>query len=120
MKEALSILIGDNGLTICHPQNPLLNELVGQHETEVGERLHQFRSRHGLTIDRIVLFVAESLLFFKAFELPANTVDIEEAVGYQLGLLTPFDPQNLIYGYATVRGKELCVVTLYAVAKSMV
>lgn len=121
MKEALCILINDNGLTICHPQRPDLHEFVGDHDADVGERLLQFRTRHGLlTIDRIILFVAESLLFFKAFELPANTVDIEEAVGYQLGLLTPFDPQKLIYGHSTVRGKEVCHVTLYALAKSMV
>jgi len=119
MKEALTVLVRDDGVAICHPTASNADELIPA-DADLGEQARRFCARHGLTVDTLVFFVSEAQLFFKNFELPAKTVDLQEAIGYQLGLLTPFDPQEVFFSYAAVREKDVQVITLYALAKKAV
>jgi len=120
MKQAIPVIIQEEGLFIYHPQNDGKGEFVAGDGTDCGERLLQFCARQGISYNTVILFAAESLLFFKQFELPGKNIDLEEAIGYQLGLLTPFDPQDVYYAYSATKDKENHLVTLYAVAAGKV
>ncbi|MEW6219839.1 MAG: hypothetical protein AB1634_09945 [Thermodesulfobacteriota bacterium] len=120
MKEALAVIIQTGRLVFCHPERPEERERIAFGESHAGEELRRFCAREGISTDTVVLFVAESLLFFKTFELPAKTADLQEAIGYQLGILTPFDPEDLVFGHSAVKDKEVFQIALYAAARSTV
>ena len=117
MKEPLEIVIHKNGLTLCHPTDCRASEFVAREEKGVGRRIADFIDKGFAHASTLHLFVSEDLLFFKVFELPLDTVDIEEAVGYQLEMVTPFGDEATWHSFAVQKGDEAYHITLYA-AKS--
>lgn len=114
MKEPLEIVIHKNGLTLCHPTDCGASEFVAREEKGVGRRIADFIGRVSAHASTLHLFVSEDLLFFKVFELPLDTVDIEEAVGYQLEMVTPFGEEATWHSFAVQKGDDAYHITLYA------
>lgn len=117
MREPLEIVIHKDGLLLCHPAECEGVEFVAREEKGVGQRIADFSGRVNAHGSILHLFVAEDLLFFKVFELPLDTADIAEAVGYQLEMVTPFADEATWHSYALQKGDDAYQVTLYA-AKS--
>ena len=114
MKEPLDIIIHKTGLMICHPTDAAQCEFVPREERGVGLKIVECIDRYGAASSSVNLFVSEDLLFFKAFELPAQTADIAEAVDFQMEMLTPFADEPTWYSFAAQRRGELYHVGLYA------
>ena len=114
MKEPLEIIIQKDGLTLCHPNDCELTEFVAREEKGVGQRIADFIARVKAHPSTLHLFVAEDLLFFKMFDLPLDTADITEAVGYQLEMVTPFADETTWHSFAVQTGDDAYHVTLYA------
>jgi len=117
MKEPLEIVIQKNGLVFCHPGDCRKTEFVAREDRGVTSRIAEFVSKTGAHPSTLHLFVSEDLLFFKAFHLPLDTADIDEAVGYQLEMVTPFADEAIWHSYAVQKGDDAYLITLYA-AKS--
>jgi hypothetical protein len=114
MKNFLEIIIRPDGLTVCDPVGNGRDEHVSSEETSLDGRLARFSATHGISTANAVLFVAEELLFFKQFALPVKTPNLKDAINFQLGLLTPFASDSLLYSYSTTRNKDVYQIALYA------
>lgn len=114
MREPLEIVINQNGLTLYHPSDPAVYEFIAREEKGVGARIKEFIEKVKAAPATLYLFVAEDLLFFKLFQLPLDTANIDEAVGYQLEMVTPFTDEPTWHSYSAVRGEESYLITLYA------
>lgn len=114
MKEPIEIVISNDGLLLCHPQQGGVTEFVGREEPVLAERIAAFIGRVGAASAKLNLFLAEDLLFFKLLHLPLDTPDIKEAIGYQIELLTPFDDEMIWRTFATVREEGGYRITLFA------
>lgn len=114
MRNYLEIIIQPDGLTVCDPGGNGWDEHVSSEETSLDERLARFSATHGISTANAVLFISEELLFFKHFELPVKTPNLKDAVNFQLGLLTPFASDSVLYSYSTTRNKDVYQIALYA------
>lgn len=68
----------------------------------------------------VVIFVSEELLFFKSFTLPLSTVNIKEAVQFQLEQLVPFEEGSYYYSYLSRRGNDSFHISLYALQHQLI
>jgi len=114
MREPLEIVIHKNGLALCHPSDCGAAVFVAREERGVGSRIAEFSARVKSHPSTLHLFVSEDLLFFKVFDLPLDTSDIAEAVGYQLEMVTPFADEATWHSFAVQKGDDAYHITLYA------
>lgn len=113
MKNFIEIIIRPDGLTLCDPTGQGEDEYISSQEPSLDARLARFGAMHELSTT-VVLFVSEELLFFKKFALPLRTPNLQDAIKFQLGLLTPFASEDVLYCYLTTRKKDMYQVALYA------
>ena len=117
----LQLIIQRDGISLCQPGPAGATEFVkAPASPQLGERLTDFCVKNGIAANTATLFVAEELLFFKNIDLPLKTPDLKEAVGYQLGLLTPFTEETMLHSFTSVRGKNAYHVSLYAVQRQLI
>lgn len=114
MKEPVEIIINKHGITLCHPTDCAKSAFIARDEKGIGGSIGEFIKFANTAATTITLFVAEELLFFKAFELPLDTADLKEAVSYQLELTTPFGDETPWYNFEAVRAPGRYQITLYA------
>ena len=114
MRDPLEIVIYKNGLKLCHPSDNSITIFLAKEESGVPEKIAAFIKKVSAASNTIHLFVAEDLLFFKLLNLPLDTLDVKEAVGYQMEMLTPFADESTWHSFESVRGEEEYRVTLYA------
>jgi len=114
MKEPIEIIIYKNGLTLCHPNDCAATECLTREEKGVALRIVDFIGRVKAHPSHLHLFVSEDLLFFKVFDLPLDTADVAEAVGYQLEMVTPFADEATWHSFAVQKDDAAYHVTLYA------
>jgi hypothetical protein len=114
MKEPVEIIISKHGITLCHPTDCAKSAFIARDEKGIGGSIGEFIKFTNAAPSTITLFVAEELLFFKAFELPLDTSDLKEAVSYQLELTTPFNDETPWYNFEAVRAPGRYQITLYA------
>ncbi|MBA3015952.1 MAG: hypothetical protein KKD63_13750 [Proteobacteria bacterium] len=117
MKEPLEIVIHKNGLAFCHPTDCRVVEFVAREDRGVVARIAEFIVKVNGHASTLHLFISEDLLFFKAFDLPLDTADIDEAIGYQLEMVTPFADETIWHSHVVQKGDDAYHITLYA-AKS--
>ncbi len=115
MRDALEITLSRDSFLLRHPSVEGSAEYQLEEKSGLGDKVAQFCSEKGLSVGSVVFYVTEELLYFKSFGLPVNTPDLKDAVQYQLGLLTPFDRDAMLYAYSAVPEKEMYRVNLYAV-----
>jgi hypothetical protein len=120
MKNFIEIIIRPNGLTLCDPTGQREDEFVDSQEASLDARLIQFRTKHEISTTTVALFVAEELLYFKSLELPLKTPNLKDAIRFQLGLLTPFAGDDVLYSFTTTRTKDMYQVALYATPRQHV
>ena len=118
-KHPLQILIEKGRYTLWTPGASEVIETAEREPSEValGKRLKRFQRKNRASGNNIVLFVAEDLLFYKSFQLPLKTPDLQEAISFQLSMLTPFSEEDLLYSFETRRQKDGYLVHLYAAKK---
>lgn len=115
MSDILEIFIRKGDIVISRPGEPEDRmEFPAGQELTFREQAAEFFMKKGGMVSSVVLYVAEELLFMKTFQLPLETRDLKEAVGYQIGLLAPFAEDSILYSFSSVRKKEGFRVTLYA------
>ncbi len=114
MKEPVEIIIQKHGLTLCHPNNCSHSVFIAKDEKGVGGSIAEFIAEASASTSTVTLFVSEELLFFKVFNLPLDTSNLTEAVGYQLEMATPFADEPTWYSFASVREGGQYKITLYA------
>lgn len=114
MREPLEIVIHKNGLALCHPSDCGATVFVAREEKGIAGRIAEFIVQVKAHASTLHLFVSEDLLFFKGFDLPLDTGDIAEAVGYQLEMVTPFADETTWHSFAVQKGEDAYNVTLYA------
>lgn len=68
----------------------------------------------------VTVYVAEELLFCKEFSLPVKGSGIKQAIGYQLGMLLPFQEGEFFSSYETEARNKETGVTLYAVSEETI
>lgn len=114
MKKPLEIVIQKEGLCLCHPGDCGGDLFLAREERDIGRRIAEFVAGVNAHPTTLHLFISEALLFFKAFELPLDTTDVAEAVGYQLEMVTPFADEATWHSFAVHKGEDAYHVTLYA------
>ncbi|MDA8165895.1 MAG: hypothetical protein M0017_12795 [Desulfobacteraceae bacterium] len=114
MKNDIQVLVEKDRLTFWHPRGGDTVPLEAGQEVALGSRLRAFLKTAGLPGNRVAVFVAEELLFYKAIELPLKTPDLKEAIGYQVGMVTPFPEEGPLSGFEVHRRKDDYLVHLYA------
>lgn len=62
----------------------------------------------------LTLYVAEELLFWTEFSLPAKTPKLAEAIRYQLGMVVPFSDNTFRFRSTTRREGDQQKISLYA------
>ena len=120
MKNFFEIIIRPDGLTLCDPTGQSQDEFIDNQETSLDARLVRFGAKHEISTTTIALFVSEELLYFKSFDLPLKTPNLKDAIRFQLGLLTPFAGDEVLYSYTTTRTKDMYQVALYATPRQHV
>ncbi len=120
MSEPLHIRIQHDGIVIYGrgPEEP--DALVpAAEEAELRKKLAEhFLTRGGRR--EVLLFVSEDLVFYKTITLPGNTRDLDEAVGFQVGMLAPFEEDDLLYCFETERQKKQYLIHLACVSRELV
>lgn len=114
MKDVIEIIIGRDRVTVVHP-NDGEDLLIEGTEGGLQKQLAGYCAGQGLSSQSLILYISEDILYFKKLQLPIKTVDLNEAVGYQLSLLLPF-PGDCFHSFVTVRNKKEYDVLLYAVS----
>jgi len=115
MKRALEITLSKDGISFYYPGSGETPEFAReQGNKKITELVTEYCSAKSVSTRKLVFFVAEDLLFFTTFRLPLNTPDVQEAIRLQLGMLTPFDVEAMLYGYTFERSKDGFEVALYA------
>ena len=120
MRNFLEIIIRPEGLTVCDQLGDCRDEHVNDGKTSLDERLARFSATNEISTRNAVLFIAEELLFFKQFELPVKAPSLKDAIAFQLGLLTPFPSNSILYSYSTSRNKDVYQIALYATQRQTV
>ncbi|MBU0482371.1 MAG: hypothetical protein KKG47_14860 [Proteobacteria bacterium] len=111
--SGLEVIIEADGFTVSYGRGKTVQEFRGE-GLDGGECLHGFTDRHGITSTSVNLFVSEELIFATSISLPVRTPDIAEAVKFQLGLITPFREDEVLYSYSAQRAGELYKTTIFA------
>jgi len=119
MNYGLEITIRKEDISLALPGGGEAEFLPGT-EPLLAEQVTAYRSKKGIVDSRVVIFIAEECIFFKQFELPGTTSDIKEAIGYQLGILTPFTEDAMLHGYTVTRTGEAYQILLVATARQPV
>lgn len=115
MKRALEITLAKDGISLFYPGASAAPEFASeQGSKKITELVAEFCLAKQVTVSAVVFFVAEDLLFFTTFHLPLNTPDLKEAIRFQLGMLTPFETESMLYTYTLDRTKDSFDVALYA------
>ncbi|MBU1709000.1 MAG: hypothetical protein KKE17_03250 [Proteobacteria bacterium] len=114
MRDLLEITIFKNSIELSHPEAPERIIYVRDQDSGLGDMVERFCAEAGVSTNTVVFYVSEDLLYYKLFQLPVNTPNLKEAIRYQLGLLTPFDPDSMLYSFSVVPGKEMHDVSLFA------
>ncbi len=114
MKNFLEIIIQPGGITVCHPQEGGVDENINANDPSFEERLARFSANNAITTTSVTIYLSEELLFFKTFDLPLKTPNLKDAVKFQLGLLTPFTGESILYSYSSAREKSSYKINLYA------
>ena len=112
MKDHLEIVIYKNGLKLCHPTDNSIFEFVPKEAGPVGDKITAFLRKTSTPGGIVHVFVAEDLLFFKTFHLPTDTLDLKEAVSYQMEMLTPFD-ETTWHSFNAVREEGAYRISLF-------
>ncbi len=120
MREPLEIIIRKDGLLLCHPTDYSVTEFVGREEKGISGRIAGFVLRTSASKSTVHLFVTEDLLFFKRLQMPLEISDLNEAMGYQLEMATPFSDEPTWYSYKAVKGDDAYHITLYATQSAYV
>lgn len=120
MKGGLEVIIRSDGLDITYDRGRIVEELRQDEKVDAGAVLASFCEEHGLREKTVNLFLAEELVYMAAIDLPSNTPDLGEAVGFQLGMLAPFPKENILYSYSSVRDGDNFKVTIAAAESSTV
>ncbi len=120
MSEPLHIRIQHDGLLIYGRGPEDADTLVpAAEEAELRKKLAEhFLARGGRR--EVLLFVSEDLVFYKTIVLPGNTRDLDEAVGFQVGMLAPFAEDDLLYCFEAERQKKQYQVHLACVSRELV
>jgi Tfp pilus assembly protein PilN len=113
MKDLLEIVIYKNGLRLCHPTDNSVFEFIPKEEGSVAEKIAVFIRTISAPAGTVHVFVAEELLFFKSFQLPGDTLNLKEAVGFQMEMLTPFDDTTW-HTFHSTREEGAHQITLFA------
>lgn len=119
MKNELELILHADGITLCHPRDPAIQEFIGDQDS-LGNRMTAFCQRHALLPGTVMLFLAEDIVFVKIFELPLGTPDLKEAISYQLGLLTPFSSEDMLHSFVANRRGRSHHITLMATPRPAV
>jgi Tfp pilus assembly protein PilN len=114
MNNDMQVIIDKHSLTFWHPKASETFQTGAGESIAIGGQLRKFCRQAGIVSNRAALFMAEDLLFYKFLELPLKTPDIREAVGFQLGMITPFEEDGFLYRFETSRKKDGYTVHLYA------
>lgn len=114
MKTALEIIFQEEGFRVINPLPTGTDEYIGNQDVSFGEQLVRFCAANGISTTNVIVYVSEELLFFKTFELPLKTPSIKDAIKFQLGLLTPFSTDQILYSYSVVRTKGTYKIALYS------
>ncbi len=121
MSEPLQLIVESDGIVIWPQQaGPGGQAEPGRKTLSLGEQLAEYsvtRGEHGNTL---LLFVSEDLLFYKSFVLPLNTQDLKEAISYQVGILVPFEEEDLLYSFTSERRKDGYFITLVATSRKRI
>lgn len=120
MNEPLQLNIERDGIVICHQLADRETKLALNDEVSLGEQLAEYSITRGMQGNTLLIFVSEDLLFYKTILLPLNTQDLKEAISYQLGMLVPFEEEDLLYSFSSVRGENGYAVTLAATSKQRI
>jgi len=120
MSEPLQLLIRSDGVVVYHQRAEQEIKLSLKDDVSLGEQLAEYFITHGKTGNNLQLFVSEDLLFYKTIMLPLNTQNLKEAIGYQVGMLVPFEEDDLLFSFASTRKKDGYKVTLAATSKERV
>jgi hypothetical protein len=116
MRNVLEIIIHPEGMTVCNPTANGEDEYISRQDPAFDERLAGYCAIHGIATASTVLYISEELLFFKIFELPLKTPNLRDAIKFQLGMLTPFPSDDILYSYTTSRTKGVYRIALYAIS----
>lgn len=120
MSEPLQLIIRADGLTICHAEVSRERTIEFDPGVSLGQKVAELCITYGITGNEVNLFIAEELLFYKSFTLPANTQDLKEAISYQLGMLVPFEEEDLLYSFSSVHRKDVFRITLVAASRKKI
>ncbi len=118
MNDLVEILIRQDELYISSSFKKE-KELIAMPEASIGNRLLRYCAGKNIAAIRVVLYLAEDLLFFKKITLPLQTTDIKQAIRYQLAMFAPFDGKAFSASTA-VRGKGHYDICIYAVSEDYV
>jgi Tfp pilus assembly protein PilN len=113
MKNEMQVIIDKHRLTFWHQRASETFQIEAGESIAIGVQLKKFRQQAGIVSSSVALFMAEDLLFYKFLELPLKTPNIREAVGFQLGMITPFE-EDFLYRFESIRKKDGYAVHLYA------
>ena len=114
MKNVVEIIVGRNGTFICYGD---LQTVARTLTVGLGKEVAAFCVEQGISGADVVFYLGEEMLFFKKFHLPAQTVDVKEAVELQRDLLLPF-ADDCLYSFISERGKDGYDVLIYATGRS--
>ncbi len=119
MKGMLTIIIGQEGAKIIHPDNITESGPITPPDAMRGA-LSDFCSKHSISTTRVMLYVAEELLFYKEAPLPLKTRDLDRAVSFQLEMLTPYKDDDVLYSYTSRRRKDHHQISLVATGREKI
>ncbi|MBU0675807.1 MAG: hypothetical protein KJ950_14290 [Proteobacteria bacterium] len=117
MKSSLEIVIRTNGFFFSHSRDTHTEEVVGT-DIDIGERLALFCRQHGIGSNSVSLFFSEDQVHVASLVLPLKTPDISEAVGFQIGLLSPFSGEDILYDHTADRAEEGYQVIVFSARAS--
>lgn len=120
MSLPLQLIIESDGLVVVQQQAEQEVKLGLKEDLSLGEQLAEYSIANGAQGNNLLLFVSEDLLFYKSFVLPLSTQDLKEAISYQVGMLVPFEEDDLLYSFTSERRKDGYFITLVATSKKRI
>ncbi|MEJ2689551.1 MAG: hypothetical protein P8130_06290 [Deltaproteobacteria bacterium] len=120
MSEPLQLIIESDGIVICQQDADQEIKLSLKDDVSLGEQLAEYSVKRREQANNLLLFVSEDLLFYKSLVLPLNTQDLREAISYQLGMLVPFEEEDLLYSFSSERRKDGYFITLVATSRKRI
>ena len=117
MKRGLELIIGRDGVRVQVPGGATA-QIAGA--ADLGIALHLFCEREGVRSEQLVIYVAEEMVSHNDLDLPVATPNIKDAVAMQMGMLTPFGPDESFYAFSRRREGEVYRVQLVSCGRSRV